>query len=344
LLLNSATATTSTNKTPHSIMATPTTSQHVSLLLLLPRELRDEIIGYLALPDCVYTSCGKPERTYAPGSRTKQGDTFVDTRIYLPYCIPPNVLGVCRQLREECLQYNYNPPSSLHASTTDPGSYDKPISYIMTRDLENVDHVAEEAERLGDCHLRITIEADRMQRGSLGYSTPIREELSDRFLTLLPLMQRSRKLRIVVWAGVSWWNGARPRGLVKVNGRMKIDDTAPAKPDTVSSAISKILEQLPAVEELEVDVLAHVHELAKWDVPDLVWTNIQYWLDGPIVPNAEQTLRKVNRRLAGVWNSKLVEALYVQQETRVEGSDTWHIKRHGDMRLVSNLVLRWKSY
>jgi hypothetical protein len=310
-------------------MATFTPSERVSLLNL-PRELRDEIIEHLAQPDFVYKSRDKPDFTKR-GSRTKQYKYFLDTRIYIPYRIPSNVLGVCRQLREECLQYNYNLLSPLPASTTSRGD-------IPAQDSEDdeVDLDAE-TERLGDRHLRITIETHR-------HGLNIREHLSPRLLSLLPFMERSRKLRIVAWAGFDWWNGARPRTLVKVNGRPTIDSTAPARPDAVSFAIGKILEQLPAVEELELDVLANVGDLSRWDLPEVAWANIQYWLDGPIVPNAGQNLRKVSRRLAGVWNPKLVEAIYEQQETRLDGSETWHIKRHGDMRTVSNVVVRWGSY
>jgi hypothetical protein len=322
-------------------MATTITSQRVSLMQL-PRELRDEIIGHLALPGFVYTSSEKPDT--ANLHRTKaQANTFVDTRIYIPCRISPNVLGVCRQLREECLQYhNYILVSEQYASTIGRGSEDKPISNILAERLGQ--EVEEEAERLDDHHLRITMEAQRAQRGHFGYSEPVREELSPRFLALLPLMEKTRKLRLVVWAGYDWWNGSRPKALVKVNGRMKIDETAPVKPDAVSFAIGKILERLPHVEELEVDILAHVGELSRWDLPDLAWENLQSWLDGPIVRDAGQNLTKVMRRLGGVWNPKLVEHIYKQQETRVGGTETWHIKRNGDMRTVSYIVVRMGSY
>jgi hypothetical protein len=310
-------------------MATPVGSPRLSLLGL-PRELRDEIIGHLTLPALVYTSS---DRVSLPRFPADPKD-FVDTRIYLPCRISPNALAVCRQLREECLQYHNRTLASLASSS--PTVQCDPSSISSEREGKE-DDIEEEAERLGDRHVRITMVVQKASRGPFGYVVPAREELSPRFLNLLPLMQSTKKLRLVVWAGVDWWNGARPRAFVKVNGRMKIDESAPLQPDLVSVAIGKVLEHLPAVEELEVELLAHVGELSRWDLPELAWANIQYWLDGPIVRGAGQNLKNVKRRLAGVWNAELVEAIYEQQETRVDGDATWHVKRHGDMRTVSRV-------
>ena len=59
----------------------------------------------------------------------------------------------------------------------------------------------EEAERgCDDGSLRITIEVQRHQRNRSGYSVPKREELSPRFMALLPLMNRTRKLKLVMSA------------------------------------------------------------------------------------------------------------------------------------------------
>jgi hypothetical protein len=302
-------------------------------LLGLPREIRDQIIGYSALPAFVYTSSDKPSTANLHRGKV-QADTFIDTRVYLPYRLSPNVLGVCRQLRSECLQYHtYALASFSSASKSDQDPETVPRSNILAERVGQ--EVDEEAERLADRNqIRITLEAQRMLRGPHGYAIPVRNELSPRFLALLPLMERARKLRLVVWAGFDWWNGSRPRPFVKLNGRMRMDETAPPGPDAVSFAVQKILERLPAVEELELDVLTHVGDLSRWDLPDPAWANIQYWLDGPVTPASGQALTVIRRRLCGVWNSRLVDAIYEQQETRIEGS-TWHIKRHGDMYTVS---------
>jgi hypothetical protein len=321
-------------------MATSTPSQRL-FLMDLPRELRDEIIGYLALPEFVYTSGDKPTTTSVTNPQA-QAKTFIDTRIYLPCGVRSNVLAVCRQLREECLQYHNRTLASL--PSTSPVAQDQkfdPDNFSFSDDRDpfsanrKEDEIGEEFERLGDRSLRITLMVQKTLRNRFGYAMPTREELSPRFMKLLPLMDRAKKLRLVIWPGFDWWNGSRPRSFVKVNGRLKIDQEAPAQPDTVSVAIRKILECLPAVEELEVDVVAHVSEFSKWDLPDLAWTNIQYWLNGPIVSGAGKNLSKVNRKLAGVWGAELAEGFYEQQETRLDEGSTWHVKRHGVTHTVS---------
>jgi hypothetical protein len=316
-------------------MPPPTSAAPPSISLLsLPRELRDDIIGYLVLPHFVYTSSDKPNTANLHRSKV-QANTFVDTRISLPCRISPNVLGVCQQLRDECLQYHHHmlaslPPASTHSQQAEA----KPTSNLLAELLGQ--EVEEQAERLGDHHLRITLEAQRPQRSQFGYAVPVREDPSPRFLALLPLMQRVRKLRLVVWPGYEWWNGSRPRAYTKVNGRMRIDQDAPTKPDAVSFAIGKILLRLPAVEELQVDILAHVGDVSRWDLPDQLWTNIQYWLDGPITSEGGHALRKVERKLAAVWNTKLIETIYEQQERKIDEQGTWHVKRHGDAKTVSS--------
>ncbi|KAF1914757.1 hypothetical protein BDU57DRAFT_540636 [Ampelomyces quisqualis] len=303
----------------------------------LPRELRDHIIGYLALPHFVYTSSDKPNTANLHRSKLP-AHTFVDTRIHLPCRISPHVLGVCRQLREECLQYHSHALNSHSSAAADVRpSQEPPVSNLLAERVGQ--EVDEEVERLGEHPLRITLEVQRQLRGKFGYAIPVREELSPRFLALLPLMDRARKLRLVIWPGYDWWNGARPQAFTKINGRIKIDANAPPKPDALSVSIGKVLDCLPAVEELQVDVLAHVGDLSRWDLPDSVWTKIQYWLDGPIASEGGHALQKVCRKITGVWSPGCIETLYDQQETRTGDGSKWHIKRHGDMRTPKLVAL-----
>jgi hypothetical protein len=300
-------------------------------LLALPRELRDEIIGYLALPGYVYTSSDKPNTENLHRSKIA-AKTFVDTRIYLPCRIPPNVLAVCRQLREECLQYHRHALNHIPSPTNPDEDAEKlPVSNVLAARVGTEND--EEAERIGDHCLRITIEAQRPQRNTFGYAIPTRESLSPRFLSLLTQMHGSRKLRLVIWPGYDWWSGFRPRSMTRVNGKLKMDPDAPTKPDAVSYAIGKVLEQLPAIEELDIDVLSHVGDMSRWYLLDTTWGNIQYWLDSPVLNPTRNNgnLQKVRRRLASVWDSKVVEASYVQEETRMDGG-VWRVNRHGDMR------------
>ncbi|KAH7066667.1 hypothetical protein BKA63DRAFT_125436 [Paraphoma chrysanthemicola] len=304
-------------------------------LLTLPRELRDEIITHLILPAFVYTSSSKPNTANLHRTAT-DAQPYVDTRIHLPSRIAPNILGVCRQLRSECLQLHNHIIASLSSDSpplSPPLSETRPPSWHLAERLGT--GADEEAERLNDVGIRITLEVQRAQRGRFGYATPVREDLSPRFLALLPLLQGTRKLRLVVWPGFDWWNGSRPRTTKMVNGRMRIDDAAPQKPDAVSFAVAKVLEKLTEVEDLEIDVLAHVGDISRWDLPDTVWEGVQYWLDDFVVQEGGRNLKKVVRRLAGVWKQDLIEASYVQEETRIgEGGKhgTWRVKRKGDMR------------
>ncbi|KAF2028935.1 hypothetical protein EK21DRAFT_68732 [Setomelanomma holmii] len=315
-------------------------SQHARICTL-PREIRDEILSYLIQPSFVYTSSDKPNTSNL--HRTKvDAKSYVDTRIYLAARIAPNVLGICRQLREECLYFHNHivaacasAPPTLPLSKPDPAK--RPPSNILAERVGA--EVDEEAERLHDTGVRITLEAQRQQRGQWGYAVPIREELSPRFLALLPLMLHTRKVRLVVWPGFDWWYGARPRATRLVNGRPRIDESAPLKPDAVSFAVGKVLEQLPGVEELEIDVLAHVGEFSRWNLPHVLWENVRYWVDGPVSRDGGQRLKKVKRRMAAVWHATLIEPFFEQDEVKVEENAKWYVKRKSDMRTPMVVVM-----
>lgn len=88
-----------------------------SPFLALPRELRDEILGYLILPQYVYTSTSTKDTQNLYKSRQSAIDTYLDTRIYLPSRPPANILATCRQLREECLEHRLDPTISVALST-----------------------------------------------------------------------------------------------------------------------------------------------------------------------------------------------------------------------------------
>ena len=299
-------------------------------LLTLPRELRDEILGYLTLPEFVFTSSSTPHTQNLHQGRHVE-KTYIDTRIYVPSCPPLNMLATCRQLRDECLEHHarhLNSPSPAVLSDAKK----KPMSSILAERLGT--EVNEEAERAcDDGTLRITIEVQRPQRGPTGYSIPTREELSPRFLALLPLMHRARKVNFILWPGYDWWNGD------VVQSRRGIDKPdAPRLPTTQSNAASvavgRILAHLPAVEQLNIGVLMRVSEGSRWDLPDFKWEKLQPWLDGPVTVEGGQTLKKVVRRLAGVWRSSHTEVFYTQIETSQGVGRPWRVERKGDMRTV----------
>ncbi|KAH8728065.1 hypothetical protein GQ44DRAFT_757497 [Phaeosphaeriaceae sp. PMI808] len=299
-------------------------SEAVSLLTL-PRELRDHILGYL-VSGVVFTS---PERK--KGRPKRYPKAYFDARIYLPHYIPPSVRGVCRQLREECLQlqdYALRSLSRPLPPTTVVDPKETPSSNILVERMGKDDD--EEAERFGDVHIRITLDL-RYDPGICGFrGGRARDEVSPCFLNLLPPMEKAKALRLVIWPDYNWWYGLRPRWT--------------HNEDDVSIAIAKVLKHLPAIEELDIDILVHVRDLSIWNLPGAKWKNVQYWLDGQVVREGGQALKKVNRALAGVWNPKLIEPFYEQQEIRssqrrVSGCAIWHVKRHGDMRTPTVLSL-----
>jgi hypothetical protein len=299
-----------------------------SPFLALPRELRDEILGYLILPQYVYTSTSTKDTQNLYKSRQSAIDTYLDTRIYLPSRPPANILATCRQLREECLEHRLDPTISVALSTPE----NRPLSNILAERLGT--EFAEEAERAFDDDTpRITLEIQRQLRGAHGYYIPTRDEVSPRLLALLPIMERNKKLRLTLWPGYDWWNGGPPVFIDK-RGNARTNPGEAAKPNAASVAISRMLQHFPNVEELSVDVLMQASDGGRWDLPDKKWENIQSWLDAPIMPNMEQTVKKVTRKLTGFWKASDPESFYVQQETRQSGNN-WKVDRKGDMGTVS---------
>ena len=304
---------------------------HLSPLLALPRELREEILGYLTLPEHVYTSSSTPH-THNLHRTRKVEKTYVDTRIYLPYRFPPNVLASCRQLRRECLEHHaYLLSTSSPAVTTT--SRDHPTSWILAERVNTENE--EEAERAcDDGTLRITIEVQRNLRSLMGYAIPVREELSTRFLALLSHMDKARKLKVIVLPGYEWWNGG-PQPLTDKLGKLRTTTEQVSKHNPVSIAIGKILEHLSYVEELHVQVLMQASEAARWDLPDKKWENIQPWLDGPVAIQRRRVSKKVTRTLTAFWTLRQPETFYTQIEIRQSSGQSWKVERKGDMGTVS---------
>ncbi|KAF1942933.1 hypothetical protein EJ02DRAFT_453837 [Clathrospora elynae] len=268
-------------------------------------------------------------------SRRAIEGTYVDTRIFLPSHPPANILVTCKQLRQECLEhhaYMFN----VSSPSLSKDAEEKPMSNIVAERLGA--EFAEEAERAcDDGTLRITVEVQRPLRGPQGYFVPERNELSPRFLALLPLMNKTKKIRFAIWPGYDWWNGG-PQPLTDKYGNIRPNTDQAKKPDAVSAAIGKILECLPQVEELSVDVLMQASDGVRWDLPDAKWENVQPWLDTSVTPNAGQTLRKVTRRLIGFCKVSEPEPFYTQHETRQDSGNAWKVERKGDMGTASRNI------
>lgn len=304
-------------------------------LLALPCELRNEIFEYLTLPMCVYTST----HTQGYHTSTRDASTYIDTRICLPSRPPANILASCRQLRQESLDHHAHQLNL--ADTFRPLETEgRPMSSILAEKLGT--EFSEEAERACDDRtLRITLEVQRKLRGSMGYTVPIRNELSPRMLALLPLIQHTRKLKLAIWPGFEWWNGG-PQRLTDKYGNLHVNLAQVSRLDAVTVAIGKLLEVLPNIEDLAIDVLMQASEAGNWDLPDRKWENIQAWLDASILDTSisthGQALQRVARRLIGFWKASEPEPFYNQLETRKAPGSVWEVERKGDMGTVSLVI------
>lgn len=339
----------------------------MSTLLAIPRELRDEIFHYLTLSATIYTSSAhaNTHSLYQSGSR-KLEEAYVDTRIFLPSRPPANLLSTCRQLRQECLEYHAHRLNSAAATKIEDFEVAAANSTkVAERSGTEFDEAAERTIDDG-VTLRVTLEVERGQRGPFGgYYVPTREVMSPRLLALLPLMHTARKLKIVVWPGFDWWNGPpqtspleqwrqRKALLKRVNAYQlghtelplhtaaaRTEESLQPKLDAVSTAVRKLLDRMPAVEELDLSILIATGDLFRWDLPDVKWEKIQPWLDGPITKSGDMQLRKVSRSLTSVWQRPETEfashqPFYVQEEERSElSSTTWRVKRQAGWRAVS---------
>lgn len=339
-------------------------------LLSLPQELREGILLQLTLPPKVYTSSARVDAKPPPQTGIRKSEeTFIDTRIYLPACPPANLLSTCRQLRHECLELHahlLNSAAANRSKQSTPGA----ASTTKAAEMTGVE-LDEAAERTGDdgATLRLTLEVQRPHRNAFGFSVPDRENLSPRFLALLPLMKDARKLRMVVWPGFDWWNGPpqvspleswrQRKALLNSASSGQVDqnhqqntaayvnesNTVP-KMDSVTVAVGKILVQLPNVEELDLSIFIATGDLFRWDLPDVKWERIQPWLDAPISKTVGKHLRKVTTSLTSVWQwpeSELAsqQPFYVQRELHSDvAKNKWRVERQAGWRAVSGARLR----
>jgi len=342
-----------------------------STLLSLPLELRDLIYQDLLLSQHVYTSSATLD-TYTIHRTTKDQPTYVDTRIYLPARLPGNILQICKQLREECLGFHAHYLNSLLpinvADSTPPESTSS--HQLAARNNTTIDETMERHHDEGV--LRITLEILRAFRGTMGFFVPVRDVPSPHFMALLPLLSRVKRMKFTVWAGYDWWSGNSTRPIVSVDRARELkarrnvlkakrtwsdqtdviqsptvqreeatDASQAPRPNHLATAIDKLLDHLPVLEELHVDVLLHVIDFTNWDLPeDIKWEGIRGWLDGPVSPSAEGRLKKVQRRLvvAHPGPPTLSGTFLRQREVWRDGEDVVHVER--GVRTVSDRLRR----
>ncbi|KAJ4346173.1 hypothetical protein N0V95_005637 [Ascochyta clinopodiicola] len=262
----------------------------------------------------------------------------------------------------ECLEHHFHLLNSPRAVEVEEASTEVDDSTTISKRPDT--ELDEPAERAVDDGVtpRLTLEIQRRQRDPFSFSIPAREDFSPRLLALLPLMRTLRKLRLVIWPGFDWWDGPpkaspleqwrqRKALLKRISTSQDVCTAWPSeaepvntggsdaiKLDAVSVAVGKVLDQLPAVEELDLVIFIATGDLFRWDLPDIKWEKIQPWLDGPITRSGGLRLRKVSRTLASVWQKPESDAVgqqpfYVQKETRSDIlNNKWHVKRQGGLR------------
>ncbi|KAF2642087.1 hypothetical protein P280DRAFT_517083 [Massarina eburnea CBS 473.64] len=330
-------------------------------LCTLPLELREEILSHLLLPEHVYTSSSQAQKDQAQRLDTKKLETYVDSRIYIPTRLPANILQICRQLREDCIGFNtrlLNSPFSkakpgplLQAG----GSWDR----TLTKQEGDKDEIIEHHH--DDNMVRITLEVDEAIVESLGSYIPERIEPSPHFLSLLPLLGRLRTIKFIVWAGFNWWGSQSDSTTPKLEEMLKRarirrtfsdQDDQVAEPsvwkpatstpsstditnhDSLSKALSTLLDHLPLVSEVQIDILLHATAYLNWDLPNTKWEYVKKWLDGPPAYNPVENravLEKVQRRLvtvALVGSSKVFSRVFLRQlEVRLPGREVVEVRR-----------------
>lgn len=298
-----------------------TSTHSQSLFLTLPRELRDEIYQLLVLPQTVMSSTSKLDDRSLRRMKASRSEAHIDTRIYLPIRAPLNLIGTCRQLREECLDtisYMINSSSIKRARDEDRQQVTAEPTTSAFEDNTELEELAECATDSGI--VRLTLEMARPYRTNMGAYIPNRETPSPRFLALVPLLSRVKKVKFVVWGAYDWWKGPivryirvpkSERPLVKrtsadetdsVLSRRKIDTSIQAqaleeKPNLLSVAIDGILQHMPMVEEVDVDALISPGDYWNWDLPEKRWEGLRGWLDVTICRPDGRKMSRVYRRL-----------------------------------------------
>ncbi|KAH7128378.1 hypothetical protein B0J11DRAFT_578596 [Dendryphion nanum] len=289
-------------------------------LLTIPRELREDIISHLVLPEHVFTSTSSPN-AQSLHQTSETPDTYIDTRIYIPVRFPSNVLSVCRQLRLETIHYVCrlaNAPALSSIANETPVE-ETQSNILAARTNQSDEDVAERHRDNGS--VRITMEIKRPIRSrNMGYYTPVRDTISPRFVALEFIFRHLKRIKFVVWGGMAWWEGPpKNRGELprerNKSTRISRDQTdgatstheaeqflAPAPEsnatlDPLSVSMNALLNYMPGVEEVEIDIIIHAREYLNWNLPENRQQGILGWFDAPLFTSTNKKFGKVDRRL-----------------------------------------------
>lgn len=269
-----------------------------STLLTIPRELRDEIFSHIVLPEHVFTSTSRPNAQTLHQS-TRNPQAFIDTRIYLPARAPSNTLSICRQLREEFLDYICR---ISDVSTIPPVPSDKPAEECQSNILAaRVNQEDEDmAERRRDTGtVRITMEINRAMRGNMGFFTPVRDKVSPRFTAMNFLLRRLQKVKFVVWGAMGWWEGP-----------------AQSVIDPLLVSVDEVLKLMPNVEDVDIDIFVPPREYLHWEKPEVRNEGIASWLRSSISLAKDRRFSRVDRRLMVNMPPDRMVTFYRQLEER----------------------------
>jgi hypothetical protein len=240
-----------------------------------------------------------------------------------------------------------------------PVSKPKPAVVDESSDSDGDEVKAKEeiAERArDDGSIRITVELMRAVGGGFGLYVPPRNRPSPRFIAIAPMLGEVRKIKINVWAGWDWWFGPpKVRRRVQTGARTRfkrltpdqqdvpisngeeekdIAQDEPKKPDPLAVAITALLDYLPSVEEVNVDVMMHGYLYCNMDLPENRWEHVQGWLETPVWFENGRTMKKISRKMVTVDTSQdpIRDAVFYHK------TETWEALAHGEHKNVVHVA------
>ena len=323
-------------------------------LCSLPLELREDIYAHLLLPEHVY-SCEKKKHN------DSNSEAYLDSRIYLPTRLPSNILQTCRQLKEECTNFvlrHLNSPFS----EADPGP-EPWANNVWDGTIKRQEEI--ETKLMENFHdenmVRITLEVEQVEMKPWGSKKVNRIGPSPQFMATLPFLSRIRRIKFIVWAGYDWWSGRSEPTHQKVERlqRAQFKRTSSDQDDELlapsqwkqiplssrscddnvshgplSKALATLLDYLPLVSDIHVDVLMSVPDYLNWDLPEQKWNCVEKWLHGPLACSTKaerERIATVQRRLitVGLVGPPKVfsKVFFRQREERSRDGNMFNVKR-----------------
>ncbi|KAF1952206.1 hypothetical protein CC80DRAFT_552634 [Byssothecium circinans] len=147
---------------------------------------------------------------------------------------------------------------------------------------------------------------------------------------MLPLLSRLKRIKFIIWAGeveTAQFKRTFPDqdDLVLAPSQWKqvvptsSSSTDNLSRDSLSRTLATLLEHLPLVSEVHIDILIDATSYLNWDLLDPKWVTVQKWLGGPIACNSEEKsvdITSIQRRHASVamiGSSEIFSAVFLHQ-------------------------------